>query len=59
MDITIENNVLVIRVPLTTPTPSHTGKTLTVASTRGNIKTTAMVHGKPVTVGLNAYISKD
>jgi hypothetical protein len=38
------------------PTPSASGKTLVVASTRGNTVTTAMVDGKPVTIGLNAYI---
>jgi len=27
-----------------------------VASTRGNAVTTVMVDGKPVTIGLNAYI---
>ena len=38
------------------PTPSASGKTLVVAGTRGNAVTTAMVDGKPVTIGLNAYI---
>lgn len=56
MDIKIENNQLVIRLPLQTPTPSSTGKTLVVATTRGNVKSTAMVNGKAVTVGVNAYI---
>jgi hypothetical protein len=37
---------------------SQSGKTLVVASTRGNLKTTAMIDGKPVTVGLNAYIPR-
>jgi len=38
------------------PTPSASGKTLVVASTRGNAVTDVMVDGKPVTIGLNAYI---
>jgi hypothetical protein len=38
------------------PTPSASGKTLVVASTRGNAVTTAEVDGKPITIGLNAYI---
>jgi len=50
-------NELVIRIPLETPTPSQSGKTLLVASTRGAITTTAQVDGKPVKVSLNAYIS--
>ncbi|MES2923147.1 MAG: hypothetical protein V4819_16445 [Verrucomicrobiota bacterium] len=56
MNIKIENNELVIRLPLQAPTPSSTGKSLTVATTRGNVRTTATVNGKPVTVGVNAYI---
>lgn len=56
MKVTIEKNELVIRVPLQEPTPSSTGKTLVVASSHGNQKTDALVNGKPVIVGLNAYI---
>ena len=56
MKVTIEKNELVIRLPLQTPTPSTSGKTLVVASTHGNKETTAMVNGKPITVGVNAYI---
>lgn len=56
MQVTIENGELVIRIATQTPTPSATGKTLVVASTHGNQVTTAMVNGKPVTIGLNAYI---
>ena len=51
------NNNLVIRIPLEKPTLSSTGKTLVVASSRGNVKTAVLIDGKPVTVGLNAYIS--
>ena len=51
------NNNLVIRIPMQTPTPSSTGKTLVVATTRGNVKTDLTINGKPVTIGLNAYIS--
>lgn len=60
MDITIdtEKNELVIRLPLQTPQPSASGKTLVVASTRGNVQTACEVDGKPVTVGCNAYIRK-
>lgn len=58
MEVKVENGFLIIKAPLQTPTPSASGKTLVVASTRGNLQTTAMVQGKPVTIGLNAYIKK-
>jgi hypothetical protein len=55
----IQNGCLVIILPLNpTPTPSASGKTLVVASTHGNIATTALVQGKPVTIGVNAYIRR-
>jgi hypothetical protein len=56
MSVEIKDNKLCIEIDLETPTPSASGKTLVVASTRGNTVTTAMVNGKPVTIGLNAYI---
>ena len=51
-----QGNKLCIEIDLEKPTPSSSGKTLVVASSRGNAVTTAMVDGKPVTIGLNAYI---
>ena len=50
-------SVLVIETPVSLR-PSKSGKTMLVASSGGNITTTAQVDGKPVTVGLNAYIPK-
>ena len=60
MAMTIEKrgNKLYIEIDLEKPTPSSSGKTLVVASSRGNAVTTAEVDGKPITIGLNAYISK-
>jgi hypothetical protein len=56
--VTIENGELVIRLPLNkAPTPSSTGKTLVVATSRGNQRTEAVVNGQPVIVGVNAYIT--
>jgi hypothetical protein len=52
----IENGQLIITLPMTTPTRSATGKTLSVASSHGNKATTAVVDGKLVIVGVNAYI---
>ena len=56
MEVVIRNNKLCIEMDLEEPTPSASGKTLVVASTRGNVVTTAEVDGKRVTIGLNAYI---
>jgi hypothetical protein len=55
--VTIEKDELVIRLPLNKPPiPSATGKSLVVASTRGNQVSQATVQGQPVIVGVNAYI---
>ena len=55
----IEGDDLVIRVPLNpTPVPSATGKTMVVATSHGNKQTEAKVQGRPVIVGVNAYIAK-
>ena len=56
MKVEIRDNKLCIEIDLEKPTPSASGKTLVVASTRGNTVTTAEVDGKPVIIGLNAYI---
>lgn len=47
---------LTITIDLEAPHASASGKTLVVASTHGNTATTAVIDGKPVIVGLNAYI---
>ena len=53
----VEDGFLVIRVPLNDkPTPSRSGRNLTVATTHGNVPTEAMIDGRPVTIGVNAYI---
>ena len=56
MAITVESkeNKLCIEIDLEKPTPQSSGKTLVVASTHGNLVTTAEVDGKPITIGLNA-----
>lgn len=58
MEATIEGNTLVIRIEMNEPRPSASGKTLVVASSGGNMTTTATVKGKPLVIGLNAYIKK-
>jgi hypothetical protein len=56
MNVEIRDNKLYIEIDLETPKPSASGKTLVVASTRGNTVTAAQIDGKPVIIGLNAYI---
>lgn len=59
MEATIEKGILIIRIPVeATPAPSASGKTLVVASTRGNVQTAVKVNGKNLTIGLNAYIPR-
>ncbi len=56
MKVEVKGTDLVITIPMQKPAPSSSGKTLIVATTGGNQVTTAQVNGKPVTLGLNAYI---
>ena len=56
MQVEIKDGNLVITIPMQKPAPSASGKTLVVASSHGNQPTSAQVDGKPVVVGLNAYI---
>lgn len=56
----IDGKNLVITIPMNPePTPSTSGKTLVVASSKGNKEVEALVNGKKIIVGLNAYIKKD
>ena len=53
----IEGDCLVIRVPMNPkPVRSASGKTLVVASSHGNKETEVLIEGKPVVVGVNAYV---
>ena len=58
LKVEIKDSKLFIEIELDKPTPSASGKTLVVASTHGNTVTSAEVDGKPLIVGLNAYIKK-
>ena len=58
MEVKIENGKLIISIELQIPTPSASGKTLVVATTHGNVTTDCIIDGKPVVIGLNAYIKK-
>ena len=50
-------NELFIEIDLENPTPLASGKTLAVASTRGNTVNSDMVDRKPDTIELNSYIN--
>lgn len=53
----IKEGVLIVKMPLAKkPQPSSSGKNLTVASTRGNMRLDLEYQGKPITIGINAYI---
>jgi len=57
MEAKITGQNLVITIPLQKPTPSASGKTRVVASSRGNQTfPDVKVDGQPVTIGVNAYI---
>jgi len=56
MNVEIKDKKLCIEIDLEEPKPSAFGKTLVVASTRGNTVATAEINGKRITIGLNAYI---
>ncbi len=56
LTVTREGDMLVIRIPIKTPSPSASGKTLVVASTRGNQKTAIQIDGKDLYLGVNAYV---
>jgi len=59
MKVTITNGVLHVEIPVNTPlTPSASGKTMAVASSKGNKTTEVIVEGQPLVVGLNAYIKR-
>ena len=59
MQATIKDGKLIIEIDLQTPPgPSASGKTLVVASTRGNQVTDLIIEGQPVVIGVNAYINK-
>jgi hypothetical protein len=40
------------------PTESKSRKSLTIASTHGNFRSDASFQGKPVMIGVNAYVLK-
>lgn len=56
MKVSIKGNTLTIVADIGAITPSTSGKSLVLVSSRGNLKTDQVFNGQPVTVGLNVYI---
>jgi len=55
--VAVPGNSMAIILPLEKdPTPSKSGKNLTIASTRGNLRTGDKFDGREITIGVNAYI---
>jgi hypothetical protein len=58
MKASIKGSTLVIEIEVQKPALSASGKSKVVASSRGNVVfPDVLIEGKPLTVGLNAYIS--
>ena len=56
--VTIEDDVLTVVAPIDAR-KSASGKTLVIASTRGNIRTGLEYKGEDVFLGMNAYVFED
>lgn len=57
VEIDEKNKELVISIPIS-PAPSASGKSIVLASTHGNQPTQAIYDGKPVIIGVNAYVKR-
>jgi len=58
MKIAIEDGVLIIEMPVNDPlTLSNSEKSLVVATSNGPVQTETLVDGRPLFVGINAYVS--
>ena len=58
MDATLDKGVLTLKLHLTAPTLSKTGKSFLVYSTSGFAKLPVEINGKPISVSINAIIPK-
>lgn len=59
MQVEIKGENLVISIPLAKPyQPSASGKSLTVASSRGIVQTAVQIDGKTVKIGVNAFVER-
>ncbi len=62
VELSKDKKQIIVTADIETLQPSASGKTLIVASTRGNLKTDVKIEHdgqqKPLTIGFNAYIAK-
>ena len=56
MKVEIRDEKLIIELPIS-KRPSKSGKTTIIASTNGNKPTDCIIDGKPLILGVNAYVS--
>ena len=57
MKVELKDNEIVITLPRVR-VASKSGKSILIATTSGNIPTSAQIDGKPLIVSVNAYISR-
>lgn len=50
-----KKGTITIVLPLQKPERSASGKTMVIATTRGNIQPGETYEGKPITIGVNVY----
>jgi hypothetical protein len=58
-EVRLKGKILTIELPLQKPTISASGKSMVVASTRGQINTGIEYNGGDILVVANAYIRRD
>jgi hypothetical protein len=58
MKVEIKGKELIITLPIEEKT-SGSGKSTVIATTSGNVSAGVDYKGKPLTIGVNAYIKKD
>ncbi|MGH2499611.1 MAG: hypothetical protein ACRDF0_05935 [Candidatus Limnocylindria bacterium] len=56
LSVTREGDTLVIRIPITAPTPSSSGKTLVVASPEATRRRPSRSTARTSYLGVNAYV---
>jgi hypothetical protein len=57
MQVEIKDGKLVITLPIQAAM-SKSGKSEVIASTHGNVRTSTTYKDKPITIGVNAYVSR-
>ena len=56
MQVSLENGVITVKIPVSAPRESSTGKTMIVATETA--KNVAVFDGHPLSVGVNVYFKK-